>query len=173
MLLYTTPVAFLICYFLAIQPTVQLGRQNAQMRKQIEQADNAPARIAAQQARLGALNERLGISNSNKDKETSGTYTDAMLLQTVTDYCSQKRLKLSFPAQKIHEQGGYNLATNVISLEGDFHKALRLAYELEVNQNAGRISSLKFERRKDRKTKRQVLHTDIFLQNLKETIHED
>ncbi|MCH8903115.1 MAG: hypothetical protein IIA45_04285 [Bacteroidetes bacterium] len=95
------------------------------------------------------------------------------LLDLVSSFCKNKGILLKeFPLATIHKRGGYNLESSKIIVEGSYTQIVELVYELERKIRAGKIASLHFTKKIDRKSRLHYLNAVIHLQQVKTTNDE-
>jgi hypothetical protein len=155
----------LIVYFLAIKKTVHVYSEYSALKKQVNEAEDLPVKIAMLEKQLQKLNASAG--NGTEVNEQA-------LLEIVTGYCSANNLILrDFPKTFNYRRKDMDIETNVFTVEGPFIKGLKMLYELERSPEAGKVSSVLFQKKEDIQTKRQYLTATVYVQYLKNSPNED
>jgi len=164
-ILIGTVIFLLVIYLLAIKKTVNLYQQNKTLTRQVDLAKDAPRGIKGYQERINDIDSKLSHYISEYDQE--------YVLELVSNFCLKHHLLLSeFPKSETQEESDLLIETSTITAEGGFTNLLRLVYELEQNQNVGRISSVEFKTKKDFSRRKRVLFVTIYLQNIKPVQNE-
>lgn len=155
-------VVFLLIFPIAISATVQQYKQMHVLTLRVRKAAQAPSRIKICEKKLQSLELKLvQVIRADPVKQQ-------MLLEMVSRSCKQQHLVLTkFPGPTTSSEEGYELETYAFTAKGPFKGLLKLAYNLEQEEKAGRICSLVFEKRKDGRTKRSFLTATFYLQILK------
>lgn len=153
----------LIAYRLSIEQTFELKGECKLAEQKIALAQNASEKIQVYQKKLRILDQKIGTNIS------SGIDFQDLLLEEVSAYCKENKLVFR-DMQLTHqfEKGNYQIETNFFSVEGTFVPLLKLVYNLETNYNTGQIASVRFESKKDLKTKRRRLFVHVYYQNIKQ-----
>jgi hypothetical protein len=151
----------LVVYQLGVSRTLTAVGDYRRLREKMAVADNLPYKTASMENRLSQL---------SKTAAAGGEGSGQSLLEQVSRYCTSNSLVLrDFPETVSYVQRGMNVETNVFTVEGPFVKLLSLVYLLEQQYRTGRVSSVLFQTREDRKTKRQYLTATLYIQHLKST----
>jgi len=152
----------LLIYTLNIKKTITEYKEYKKLNRQLEVLKDAPQLITQFQQKLVVLEQKIGNDRVQEWKRNNN------LLEVVTDFCHQYNIRLrEFPEPVVTYQNDYALMTNVFKVQGRFVNLLKLAYMIEQEYQKGKIVSLKFEKKKNRKTRRIVLEATIYLQNIK------
>lgn len=129
--------------------------------KSLEISD-APDRI--HQLKDNINNFETMISGDSNDS----TATRNIILNHTSTFCKENDLSLiSFRPPISTDKGSFILETNQVEVEGTFHNALKLAYQLEVVWKPGKVVSLHFRTIEDLKTKSVKLLTYVYIQKVK------
>lgn len=151
-----------LIYVLAVADTVELIQYNIRVKKQVQNLSNAPQKIDMLQEQLQILERDLGGIDEDYIQHQD------LLLEKVSHFCYKHYLALrEFPHYQKEIDNSFEIYTTRIEVTGSFHNILKLTYYLEQEIQAGRVSSLLIEKRKDRKTRRIVLTGIIYLQNIR------
>jgi hypothetical protein len=154
-------------YEMAIKETINMYNTYSEGEKKIALAASAPMLAAQLEKKLMQIDIKLG--NENKKKQNTA---DA-LLELTTNYCQNNHAVLrEFPKTTIIEQGDMTIETNQFIVEGDFVTLINLVYILEQKNKLGKVASVKYQLKKDFKTKEMVLTAAIYVQNVKKKQHE-
>jgi len=151
----------MIAYQLSISTTLDFREKYYDAIQASEAAANAPQNIKQLETELKKLERIIGESKNNKDDIQQN------ILETLSRYCEDHQISLTeFPQvqRRIHEN--YEQQLNVIVLRGEFIPLLQLINEFERKYELGKITSLQFQSKTDRKTKKKQLYATIYLQNI-------
>ncbi|MBL7884741.1 MAG: hypothetical protein JNL69_11775 [Bacteroidia bacterium] len=157
----------LIIYNFAIKRTIEVIKSVNAGSEQLEIASNAPQAAEQLKKELKLIDSKIGTLNP---KELNN---EQALLELVTEYCqSQKAILREFPKTTIHEQGELIIETNNFLVQGNFNTLLNLVYILEQKSKLGKISSVKYQLKKDFKSKEMILTASIYIQKIKKKSNE-
>lgn len=152
----------ILCYFLAINNTIELYQSNNDTKTKLTALQNAPQQISSLNKRLAFLNSRVEQYVRGKDFEQED------ILVAISDFCKTNRLKIvDFPKSELKEKEDIVIETFNFVVEGNYVNLVKLIYAIEVEQKLGRIASLNFETIVDRRTKKKRLTLSVYLQNLR------
>jgi hypothetical protein len=91
------------------------------------------------------------------------------LLQTITSFSNKNNLSVvSFNEPHIITKNKVAINTFSFSVKGSYNNSLGLIHELEQTKRLGKIVSVKFEKKKNYRTNRGVLVTEVLLQRIEE-----
>jgi hypothetical protein len=129
------------------------------------------------QVRVDSLSKMLSNVDEYKKKLTfieniiqndSSVNNQQKILNIVSDFCSKYELILKdFPQPIVYTEKKYIVETSIFEVEGEFHKLLKLVYELEQVNIVGKIMSVEYEIKRNYKTKSFALSATIYLLNIK------
>ena len=150
-------------YQTVISKTIALYIQSKQLDQKITEASTAPIELSKLRKQLSELD----MVVQNRQADTAQMVHD-ILLNFIGNYCKEKKLLLkSFPETFSNPNGQFEIQTHVFSVQGGFIDCLKMVYLLEQKVKVGKVSSLNFQLVKDIETKKQVLTTTVYLQNVK------
>ncbi len=162
LLIIATVVVVLLVYYIAVKETIHAYSEYTDSNKKMEVAANAPALVVKLKNELSRIDVKSG-SQQKKEQNTAEA-----LLSLITEYCQNNNAVLrDFPETSIATQGDLLIETNRFVVAGNFTTLINLVYLLEQKNKLGKISSVKYQLKKDFKTKEMVLTATIFLQNIK------
>jgi hypothetical protein len=160
-----TGLILLLSWFLAIQKTIQLKNEVADLRLRSNQSSVSSSELASLQTRLANLDAIISKQGSGEVRER--------LLGVLTSYCQKNGILLkAFPETIIEKGNEASIETNVFTVEGAFIPLLKLLYTLEQKQRIGKVSSASYQTRIDPKTKKTLLSAVVYVQNVKTNSHE-
>lgn len=163
LLIIVSVLALYLIYAFAVKKTIEIYSEYTKAEKQIELAANAPAMAARLESQLLQMNSKIGKQNIN------GQNTEQALLELITNYCQNNHAVLrEFPETTIAKQGDMFIETNLFVVEGEFASLINLVYILEQKNRLGKIASVRYQLKKDFKTKEMTLTAAIYLQNVKQ-----
>lgn len=158
---------FYLVYALAIKKTIASYDEYNKAENQIELAINAPKMAAQLENQLLQMDSKIGKQNKN------GQNTEQALLELITNYCQNNHSILrEFPETTMAQRGNLFIETNLFVIEGNFSSLINLVYLLEQKNKLGKIASVRYQLKKDFKTKEMALTAAIYLQNVKQQQHE-
>lgn len=153
--------ALILSYQLAIKNTANLYFENSDLSTRLDSVKQGSAQIHTLKAKLDRIKNSMGASNS------FDTDIHQEILNTCSRFCTENNLLIrEYPDKELIALGNSQLEINKISIEGGFHKSLRLVHQCEQNKNMGRILSVQFEKQKDVYTQKERLLTTIFFQSI-------
>lgn len=159
-------MAYLI-YVFAIKKTIGAYNEYTLAEKQMELLVNAPIMSAQLEKKLFNINSKIGHQN------TIDQNAEQALLELITNYCQENHVVLrAFPETTVARQRDLFVETNMFIIEGGFSSLLNLVYELEQKSKLGKIVSVRYQLKKDLRTKDMSLIATIYLQNIKQHLHE-
>ncbi|MGN6645731.1 MAG: hypothetical protein ACTHJT_04295 [Cytophaga sp.] len=150
-----------LIYQFAISKTIEEYTLSRELDQQLVKATTSEESIRTLEAEKKVIKIKLNkfSSDSVKNKE--------YIFHLLAEFCKQKRIRLrDFPEEGITQKGGYLLETNKIVAEGEYANLLQLINHIEYDSNIGKISSVRFYMYKDHKLQKDVLLTEIYIQNL-------
>ncbi len=152
----------LLIWFMAIKKTARVYDNNIEMQERLKSLENAPQDIRKYEKSLAQLKSRLGPWMAND------TLQGHVIMEKIGELCTTLGLTLrEFPEIIQEEEADYTIATHVVKAAGPYTKLVKLVYAMEYEQKLGRVSSLQFRLKRDRRTKKRYLEATIYLQNLK------
>ena len=162
-----TILLLVICYLFAFSNTVDLYLKNQDAHKKLLALENAPEQIAGLNKRLHYLNSKV------KQYVRDDKFEQEDILVTISDFCKSNKLRIvAFPKSEIKQKDDIAIETFNFTVEGGYVNLVKLIYEIEVVQKIGRIASLHFESKVDRRTKIKHLTVNVHLQNLRNNGYE-
>lgn len=154
-------------YSLGISKTIKAYHAYSESENKMKMAENAPAMAVQLEKELIRMDEKLGNQN------TAGQNTAESLLNLITAYCQSNHAVLrEFPRTSIASQSDMIIETNQFVVGGSFATLLKLVYILEQKNKVGKVASVKYQLKKDFKTKEMLLTASVFIQNIKKNDHE-
>lgn len=152
-----------LIYVFAVKKTIASYSEYIKAESQIELAANAPVMAAQLEKQLLQMDSKIGKQNIN------GENTEQALLELITNYCQNNHAILrEFPETTVAKQGDLFIETNLFVVEGEFTSLVNLVYILEQKNKLGKIASVRYQLKKDFKTKDMALTAAIYLQNVKQ-----
>jgi hypothetical protein len=152
----------LISYQLALKKTFQLMHNVSEMETQAKAASDAPLKTEELKKQVKEIENIIGGSNMISENNQQ------LILGLVSSFCSKNNLVLQeLPKTKSYNENNILVETNYLVVEGDFIKLLLLLNMLEHNKGAGRVSSSRFQSKKNLRTKKTELILTIYIQNIK------
>ena len=154
-------IAYLI-YVLAISKTTAAFHDYKNLQKNVELVKNAQVMANQLEKELLQIDSRIGNNNIN------GLQTEQALLELLSNYCKSNKATLrEFPASTNFAQGDLLIETNKFVVEGDFSTLLKLVYLLEQKNKLGKVTSVRYQYKKDVITRNMALTATVYLQNIK------
>ncbi len=163
LLIIVSVLALYLIYAFAVKKTIAAYSEYNKAENQIELAVNAPVMAAQLESQLLQMDSKIGKQNVN------GQNAEQALLELITNYCQNNHAVLrEFPETTIAKQGDLFIETNLFVVEGEFASLINLVYILEQKNKLGKIASVRYQLKKDFKTKEMALTAAIYLQNVKQ-----
>lgn len=164
LLLLIAVVMFYLVYIFAIKQTLTAYKEYTASESQLHIAVNAPTLVKTLESRLMEVNTVIGSQQSGGEQNT-----EQALLELITNYCQKQHLVLrEFPETVVTRQGDLLVETNQFEVEGNFSSLVSLVYILEQKHKLGKVASVRYQLKKDMKTKEMALTASIYLQNIKQ-----
>jgi hypothetical protein len=152
-------LAGLLVYWMAIGNTVELASQVKELELKASRLSDAPLQIQMLKRRLQEMESRIG--------NHSGTISQEEIFRKLSAYCRQNGLVIrEFPVPHKVISDDYRVDTYRTGVEGNYRQLLRLVYHLEQQTYLGKMAGLKFELKKDRRTREEYLVLNVFLQTV-------
>lgn len=154
-------IFFILIYPLSISKTVDLVRNNIELKIQLEKANNAPKQIELLEKKLNDYETKLGffVVEDNDNQE--------YLVRLANEFCQQNQLILrEVPEHILEQENGLEIITTRITVQGEFRNLLKFLYYFEKSK-ISRIASVKYEKSEDYKTRKTYLAMHLLLQNIK------
>ncbi|MFK5855100.1 MAG: hypothetical protein QM503_03140 [Bacteroidota bacterium] len=126
------------------------------------QSVNLPHQISILQSKL---NDISGTIESSKEGQSINKRN--LIIDMISNYCDTHSLiisELNPPIIKV--ESSFTIETNVIKTEGSFNNLLKLINNLEKEKSFGKVISIKFATYLNRKLKKKVLFSEIYIQNI-------
>lgn len=165
LLAFASPLILLICYNWGIAKTIGQYREYRQSRaNELEYKASAASsrKLQAKQTALDAFFTAYKLDTLDAGRN---------LLTIVTDFCNSHELQLrEYKPVKTSMQGGMQVLTRSVTVEGPFIECVRLVYALEKQFSAGRVCSVSYASYTDRENKLPKLTCTFFIQNIIERI---
>ena len=126
------------------------------------EGQSAPVEIANYKAFLLRVNKALGAY------EYDSIVNEEYLLAQVSDFCKTHDITLqSFPEHSSLSEKDFTIYTNVVLARGSYEGLNKLAYFVEKEKKIGRITSIEFEKKKNKETRKHFLQMKMYIQNIK------
>lgn len=151
-----------LVYLLAIQNTVSLWYENKELQGKLAQAEQAPVQIRILEDKLATFNSQLGIylveHNDNQER----------IVQVVNEFCQKNHLLLrEIPELVMQQEGDFEVISTQIVAQGAYRDLVKMVYFFEKQHKIARVTSVKFEKSQDPKTRKTFLAVHLLLQNIK------
>jgi hypothetical protein len=161
MLAVASPLALLICYNWGISKTIDQYHAYTQSRaSDVEYKASAASsqKLRAKQKELDAFFTAYKLDTLDAGRN---------LLTIVTDFCNDHELQLrEYKPVKTSTQGGMQVLTRSVTVEGSFMECVLLVHALEKKYSAGRVCSVSYASYTDRESKLPRLTCTFFIQNI-------
>lgn len=162
-MLFVAILLLFIVYKFGIKNSIEAISSYKQAQKQLAELSDAPLEINNLKQKLTKFD------NSVNFLFNDSVSIQELMLDQIASYCNQNQILIKqFPKSETIEKGNYILETNYLVLEGSFQKLLLLLYNIEQKYRFGKISSARFYKELNQKTKAEELNVEIFIQNIKE-----
>ena len=146
-----------LAYNFSIKNTIHLFYSLDENKEKIDRLSSAPTEIAALKSQLSKFKNSLNQRKYDREE----------IFKSINSFCSEQGIKLSkFHPEQRESAKDLEIITNKIEVEGNYKSIVNLAYEIEYIQELGHLASLNFEKRKDRRKKKEILVGVIYLRHL-------
>ncbi len=157
----------ILVYNFAIKKTILARTDSNNAEKQLQIAANAPAMAVQLEKELMQMDTKIGAD------VRKGNNSGEELLDLLTNYCQSNNAVLrEFPQTTLTEQDKLTIETNLFIIEGDFSSLIKLVYTLEQKIKLGKVASVRYQLKKDPKSKKMALTARVYLQNVKKKENE-
>ncbi len=149
-----------LSYFLTISRTVELYQLVHQMELEEAQGKRAVQSIEQNRAKLKSTNRLFSFYLMGEENDHE------MILVQVTELCEELGVTInSYPEIHENQESSFKIYTTYLELQGDFKSILKLIHSLETDVKAGRVSSVNFQLKENKKNKQEYLVAEVYLQN--------
>src|SRR5579859_7933984 len=163
LLIACSALAFILIYLTTLSKTIDVYKKNKSLSAKLTEASAAPAQFQVLSKKLSSLDAMI----QSRQADTSANVHD-IILSFLGNYCKQSNSVLkSFPETFSSAEGEFEIQTHTFSVQGNFISLLKLVYALEQKVRAGKVSSVSFQSSRDPETKRNILISTVYLQNIK------
>ena len=154
-------VFILVAYFATVRKTVVLYQETRRMTQSIDHEQGSFQQLSLAKKKYADLNSYL------KSYTLDSLRSQQYIMSQVSDLCKTYSLTLrSFPRATVNDRDNLRIETNIIETAGDYNNQLKLLYALETAHVVGRVSSVRYSSYVDNKSKRTILLSTIYLQNV-------
>ena len=153
-------VMVVLSYHLSIKKTLYAAREHKELLDKKQQIAN----LDYDMRKWNELNKSMDTKFGGY-----GAYLDFQenLLHEVGEFCHSNKLILSeFSEPFTGVDGGYEVETINLKIQGKFHPLLKLLHHLESNFKGGKISSAEFIKEKNFKTNKEELFLKLYVQKI-------
>lgn len=162
MLLAGFLILVFICYRLAYSKTFSLYDSYQELKREHVLFENIPK----QQYLLNKQNRQL--DSLLGEYQIGGTSLQNNLLKSVNTNSDTLGLKLiEFHKAHTFERENFRVNSHAFTMEGSFEKLLYLLYNLEQRTTFGEIVHVRFEKKRDLRTRKERLEVELIVQNFK------
>ncbi|MGB3468386.1 MAG: hypothetical protein WBA74_24085 [Cyclobacteriaceae bacterium] len=151
----TIVVLLIVGYFLSFSKTLELTRENEQLRSDEDSGTNLPLRIASVNRNIQKLDSLILLNEESYQ---------ARLLGTLSKYCQKHKttlLEVKDVEFSQYENAPYE--TYSIKMEGKYTDLIRTMSDMENNYGLGKIQSVNFATETERKSKKVSLVLQLYL----------
>lgn len=149
----------ILVYNLTLSKTITLSKEVSRLQNEVEQISMAPVQIQKLNQELINLDSKIG--NHSGDISQEGIFRD------LSQYCTRHKLMIrEFPIFHKYTSQDHVVRSFQLEIEGAYHDLLKLVYHLEQETYLGKIASLHFEKKRNRRSRREYLSLKITLQTV-------
>jgi len=155
--------ATLLLLFFSYQWSFKKAAQEKKMHTQLKEKQALITNLGSEMQKWNELNRQVdtqfgsGVIQSFHEN----------LLNAVGNFCEKNRLTLSeFSEPFTGNDGGYQVETIILTIEGSFIPLLELIYMLETEFKGGKIASVDFYKKKNFKTGKDELFLKLYMQKI-------
>ena len=146
-------------YNLTLSKTLSLSKEVTRLQTEVDQVSMAPVQIQNLKHELASLDSKIG--------NHSGDISQEGIFRSLSQYCTRHSLMIrEFPVFHRFSSQDHEVRSFQVEIEGGFHDLLKLVYHLEQKTYMGKIASLHFQKKKNRRTRREYLSLEITLQTV-------
>ncbi len=161
MLIAIIVIATLVIYKLSLNRTIQKYNEFKMIKNKISNVSSVPKEIELIEGRITKINRFFG---NNADSTINKR---DLLIDYTSNYCEKHPISIRLIDEPLYEyRDNIFIETNQLILEGSFISMVKYLDQLELYQDIGEISSIKFYKEKNRRTKQEKLLLKIFIQNI-------
>jgi len=154
-------------YFFSIEKTINLKREVNEQAVRLTSLNNYPQELSKNVKQLNQLNSR--VKQYVRDKD----FNQDEILESLSLFCRKNKMVIrSFPKSTLQEKDDFYIETHHFVVEGNYINLVKLLYQIEKKESLGRVASVKFSSKMDRKSKRNRLSMSIYLQNIRNEINK-
>jgi len=136
-----------------------LSKEVSRLQNEVDQISTAPIQIQQLKQELAGLDGKIG--------NHSGEISQEGIFRDLSQYCTQHKLIIrEFPVFHQYSSQDHLVRSFQVEIEGGFHDLLKLVYHLEQEIYLGKIASLDFEKKMDRRSRQEYLNLKITLQTV-------
>jgi len=154
------PLLF-VCYKLSVSKTIaeyKLYKTNLENELTISSANNSALSLEKRSQQISQFIKIYSLDTLNDNKS---------LLNFVTEFCNDNRLQLKeYKPLDVSKYDSISVLTRQVTVEGEFLNCLQLAYALENQINAGRVSAATYKSYIVPKDKTVRLNCTLYVQNV-------
>lgn len=152
-------LAGVLVYSLTLSKTIALSQEVDRLQNELNQVSMAPVQIQKLKQELADLNSKIG--------NHSGDISQEGIFRSLSQYCTSHNLMIrEFPVFHKYANKDHEVRSFQLEIEGGFHNLLKLVYHLEQKIYLGKIASLHFEKKRNRRSRREYLSLKITLQTV-------
>lgn len=161
MLLIGSFTLVILSYQLSLRKTIYYYTSNKTNKNKVAMLKDAPEQLYFLKQKQVLMNSSLGYVGS------ANVLTQEYLLDFISKFADNTSLFIkSMPKATIEDKNGYQLETNIIELQGNFHDMVSLIYLIEHKNKISKVASANFSINKNFQNQKQYLTVQLFLQNI-------
>lgn len=148
-----------LVYSMTLSKTLDLSNEVTRLQTEVNQISMAPVQIQNLKHELADLDSKIG--------NHSGDISQEGIFRSLSQYCTGHNLMIrEFPVFHKFSNQDHEVRSFQVEIEGGFHDLLKLVYHLEQKIYLGKIASLHFEKKRNRRSRREYLSLKITLQTV-------
>ncbi len=152
----------LLMYQFSIKNTLSAVSKFKELSHKANLLENAPAKALEYEMLVKQLQQSVGTQSKE------GLNAKQALLVLLGDYCNKNKTVIrDFPPSEIATHGNVVVETNKFVVEGSFKSLIKLVYLLEQKNVIGKVMSVRYQFKKDKRTRRKALTATIYVKNIK------
>ncbi|MEM7161716.1 MAG: hypothetical protein AAF487_04675 [Bacteroidota bacterium] len=145
----------------SLKSTFELMNKSKELEKKIQRDNVSSSQLAEMKKEDEILSAYLGAADLMKEDVKNS------MINEVLDYCEGKRIEIiEVPESHVFQEEEHKIVTNRIKVKGAFIDLMLLNHHLEQEFKEANVSGVNFEMEKDKRTRKNELYAEIYLQNI-------
>ena len=153
------PVVFFLAYYFSFSATLNAYLKVNELEEMSKSQESIFQSLKIQSNELTEVDAQLGMFDTEVSRE--------FIIAVVSEFCVKNKLKLKeVLPEELYVSNDLNISTEILSVKGYYHDLLKLLEYLEVHAHIGKITSVHFEKIKDKESRKVELVAKFYIQNI-------